>query len=74
MKRRPHLEARATTTTAEVTHGIIPYYATSACDDDRYSSACSCIGVEPATITQASYVCGSEEIIVEVLAKLNNRL
>ena len=67
-KRRPHLEARATT--AIPTHGIIPYYATSACNDEHYSSACSCIGVETATITQANYVCRSEGVTLEQLAKL----
>ncbi|KAF2707006.1 hypothetical protein K504DRAFT_535573 [Pleomassaria siparia CBS 279.74] len=44
--------APAPTLTSLITiHGTIPYYATSACTDRHYSSACSCLGVESTTIT-----------------------
>ncbi|KAF2793880.1 hypothetical protein K505DRAFT_337428 [Melanomma pulvis-pyrius CBS 109.77] len=40
--------------TLETTHGTIPFYATSACSNERYSSACSCLGVASAQISMTS--------------------
>jgi hypothetical protein len=39
-----------------VIQGDIPFYATSACPSERYSSACSCLGVTSGTITTTSAV------------------
>ncbi|KAF2866933.1 hypothetical protein BDV95DRAFT_622577 [Massariosphaeria phaeospora] len=41
-------------TSYETTSGTIPFYATSACPTERYSSACSCLGVTPGLVTSTS--------------------
>ncbi|KAH7135830.1 hypothetical protein B0J11DRAFT_171978 [Dendryphion nanum] len=65
-------DVQGPTTSFSTTHGTVPFYATSACTNELYSSACSCLGISSTIVTRGNSII-TKTISTTIMSRITGR-